>query len=142
MAEDATIMHVKDRTFELEKMAKGQRRAVKRLIRAELADEGDYDAPTCLECGSHKIAHVFNWGLIDDDAFLVATAVILMQEEDPSFTLEDALALTDDELYYDGDEEDGDPPTEEAGAAAPAKPKPSTRASASKKTPASSGSQS
>jgi hypothetical protein len=142
MADNGLIIHVKDRTFET-KLNGQEKRDVKRLIRAELADDGDYNAPTCLECGSHKIAHVFNWGLVDDDAFLAATATILMQREDPSFTLEDALAFTDDELYYDDeDEDDGDPPTEEAEAVAPAKPKPSSRASASKKTRAVAGSQS
>jgi hypothetical protein len=132
MADTTETLYVKGHAFPLNKVSKGQRLAIRRMIRAELADDGDADAPTCLVCGSYKIAHVFTWQLVDDAAVEAATATVLMQAEDPTFTLEDALALTDEELYF---KEVEAPPTKPARKASP-------RSSAKPKTPADSGSQS
>ena len=111
----AEVLKVDGQVFNPDDLTFGEKREVRRIIRAELWDDtlGDFD-----------------WEDVGENEVIPATVAVFMRRTDPAYTLERALALKPSEVYVDEDE------------APPTKPRSSARASGRKKTSATSGTRS
>jgi hypothetical protein len=109
------LLHVGDLSFDPEDLTFGEKREVRRIVRAEL-----WDADVMGE---------FDWAEVPDEEVVAATIAVWMRRENPQYTLDEALALKPKDVI--GEDV---PPTESRSS--------SRNASGRKKTSAAAGTQS
>lgn len=125
------LLYVNGQALDPTDLSFGEDREMRRILRTELREDGM--VPRCTQCGSHDFIEVFDLDAVPDQDRAIAAIVVLMRRTDPSYSVEDALALRDSDLVDDADDDEV-PPTPALASSKPAR--------ARTKTPASSGSQS
>ena len=109
--QDDGLLHINGKTCDTDDLTYAERREIKRIVKAELWDEELYGEWT-------------DFTDVPNDDYMAATVLVFLRRDDPSATVDDALAFKPERVL------NGDPPTKLVAKQSPARRSTAAKASA------------